>query len=60
MRQLEMLIVQVQVRVANESDEGSMTWDRLPRRARREVLELIAEMLRGKLRQTATGEANDE
>jgi hypothetical protein len=60
MRQLEFLIVQVRLRVGEEPPVENMTWNELPARARAEVIEHLAKMLRAKLERSAAGEVGDE
>jgi acyl-CoA reductase-like NAD-dependent aldehyde dehydrogenase len=60
MRQLELLIVQVRLRVREEPAGGNMTWNELPARARAEVIEHLAKMLRAKLERSAAAEVRDE
>jgi hypothetical protein len=60
MRQLELLIIQVRLRVKEEPGVGNMTWNELPARARAEVIEHLAKMLCAKLERSAAAEVRDE
>jgi hypothetical protein len=60
MRQLEMLMVQVWLRAKRDPNEGSATWNDLPKRARAEVIEQLAEMFRAKLERSTAGGVDDE
>lgn len=60
MRQLELLIVQVRLRVTQESSEGRVTWNELPTRVRADVIGHLAEMLSAKLERSAAAEVDDE
>lgn len=60
MRQLELLIVQVRLRVKEERGGERMRWNELPARARAEVIEHLAKMLRAKMERSAATEVRDE
>jgi hypothetical protein len=60
MHQLEMLMVQVWLRAKEDPNNASVTWNELPERARAEVIEQLAEMLRAKLERSTAGEVGNE
>jgi hypothetical protein len=55
MRQLEMLMVQVWLRVKGAPNNASVTWNELPERVRAKVIEQLAVMLRAKLERSTAG-----